>query len=348
MDYVKTYGFPLQSAITYSRYLHLFSDGTKLIDSLPRYIYIFVKMKDRQLPIILFSLIFSVLLWASVNLGNSFKTQMTVPVRIDRIAENKAIAVPLPDSVRFIIQGTGWQLLKALLTPDLHYTIDLLSARRNRQIFTMKDLPDHVFIPDGVAILSADPETLHVQLDDRVEKRVAVIPDIDVSYRNGFGIVGHMTAVPESITVSGARSLLETIDIWKTAPLTLSDINAPVLAQLPLSERLPFEVSRPETLVTVRFDVQPIAERTITDIPIEVLQVPERRNVVLIPPKISVIVRSGVNNVANITRNDFQVYIDYRSILLDTSGFMTVSIIGPDHVQVVQQDPPRIQYVVRK
>ncbi|MBP6672545.1 MAG: hypothetical protein KA247_05320, partial [Bacteroidetes bacterium] len=94
--------------------------------------------------------------------------------------------------------------------------------------------------------------------------------------------------------------------------------------------------------------VQPIAERTITDIPIEVLQVPERRNVVLIPPKISVIVRSGVNNVANITRNDFQAYIDYRSILLDTSGLMTVTIIGPDHVQIVQQDPQRIQYVVRK
>ncbi len=305
-------------------------------------------MKDRQFPIILFSLIFALLLWTSVNLGNSFKTQVSVPVRIDRVAENKAIAVPLPDSVHFVIQGTGWQLLKMLLTPDLHYTIDLVSARRSKQIFTMKEIPDHVLIPDGVMILAADPETLHVQLDERIERRVAVVPDISVSYRNGFGIVGHMTAAPESITLSGARSLLERIDVWKTEALELSDINAPIEAQLPLSAKLQFELSRPETLVTVRFDVQPIAERTITDIPIEVLQVPERRNVVLIPPKISVIVRSGVNNVANITRNDFQAYIDYRSILLDTSGLMTVTIIGPDHVQIVQQDPQRIQYVVRK
>lgn len=305
-------------------------------------------MKERQLPIILFSLVFSVLLWASVNLGNSFQTTVTVPVRIDRIAADKAIAGPLPDSVRFVIQGSGWQLLNTLLTPNQHYTVDLISARRHSQFFTVKDLPNHVHIPQGVTVLSVDPETVRVVLDERIEKRVAVVPDVTVTYREGFGIVGHMSTVPDSITLSGARSLLEQYKEWKTASITLSDINEPVVTRLPLSSQLRFELARPETMVTVRFDVQPIAERTITEIPIEVLQVPDHRNVVLIPPKLSIIVRSGVNNVANISRGDFQAYIDYRSILLDTSGFMAVTIVGPDHVQIVQQDPPRIQYVVRK
>lgn len=305
-------------------------------------------MKERQLPIILFSLVFSVLLWASVNLGNSFHATVTVPVRIDRIAPDKAIAGPLPDSVRFIIQGTGWQLLNTLLTPNQHYTIDLSATRRHRQLFTVKDLANHVQLPQGVSVLSVEPETVQVVLDERIEKRVAVVPDVTVTYREGFGIVGHMTAAPDSITVSGARSLLERYKEWRTAPLNLTDINEPVVTRLALSSQLRFELARPETMVTVRFDVQPIAERTITEIPIEVLQVPEHRNVVLIPPKLSIIVRSGVNNVANISRGDFQAYIDYRSVLLDTSGLMAVTIVGPDHVQIVQQDPPRIQYVVRK
>ncbi|NUN70020.1 MAG: hypothetical protein HUU02_09955 [Bacteroidetes bacterium] len=305
-------------------------------------------MKERRLPIILISLVFAVLLWASVNLGNEFITSVTVPIRIDNIAHNKAIAEPLPDSIRFTIRASGWELLKTLLTPDLHYTIDLSASRRPVHLFTVKDLQGHVQIPEGVVVVTVDPETVRVVLDDRIERRFAVVPDIAVTYRDGFGIVGHITTSPDSITLSGARSLLDRLDAWKTVPLRYTDVNAPITASIPLSPLYRFEVTRPDTLITVRFDVQPIAERTITDIPIEVLQVPEQRRVVLIPPKVNIIVRSGVNNVANLSGGDFQAYIDYRSILLDTSGRMSVTVIGPDHVQIVQLDPPLIQYVVRK
>jgi YbbR domain-containing protein len=305
-------------------------------------------MKERKLPIILFSLVFASVVWVSVNLGNSFQTSIEMPVRIENLPIGESIALPLPKYVHFTIQGTGWQLLNISLSPDLAYTVDFAHIPRNGIISTTQNWGDKINTMSGIFICSASPETIVVRTDVRTNKRVAIVPVMTNSFREGFGIVGHIKTVPDSITITGARSLLQTINDWRTVPAALTDINAPVQLKFALYDTLPFEIVRPDTLVTVVFDVQPIAERTINDIPIEIMQVPEHRTIVLIPPKISIIVRSGVNNVANLSNKDFQAYIDYRSILLDTSGLMRVNVIGPDHVQIVQQSPELIQYVVRK
>jgi YbbR domain-containing protein len=305
-------------------------------------------VKERKLPIILISLVFSFLVWTSVNLGNSFKTTIEVPVRIENLRPDQAIAVPLPESVRCTIQGSGWQLLNTLLTPNLYFTIDFASLSRNTILAISKELGERTNLSPSIRVLASDPETVIVRLDERISKKVPVTPVVNITFREGFGVVGDIAAVPESITISGARSLLAMIHDWRTNAISLMDINAPVRMHFALSDTLQFEITRPDSAIAVMFDVQPIAERTITDIPIEIMQVPDNRNVVLIPPKTSIIIRSGVNNVANITAKDFQAYIEYKSILLDTSGLLKVNIVGPDHIKIVQQNPELIQYVVRK
>lgn len=305
-------------------------------------------MKERNLPIILFSLVFSFVVWVSVNLGNSFQSSIELPVRIENLPRGHSIAIPLPKTVNFTVQGTGWQLLNASLMPDLSYTIDLAHIPRNGIITTSQSWGDKITAMSGILIRAAFPETIVVRIDERTNKRVPIIPVMKNSFREGFDIVGHIRTLPDSITITGARSLLQSINDWSTIPVHLMDINAPVRMQFALFDTLPYEIIRPDTSVTVFFDVQPIAERTIIDVPIEIMQAPEQRTIVLIPPKISIIIRSGVNTVANLSARDFQAYIDYRSILLDTSGLMKVNVLGPDHVKIVQQSPELIQYVVRK
>jgi hypothetical protein len=100
--------------------------------------------------------------------------------------------------------------------------------------------------------------------------------------------------------------------------------------------------------VAVQIDVQPIAEKSFKGIPVEVNQVPGNRVVVLIPPKIDIIVRGGIEQVAAVEQKDFSSYIDYKSILLDTTGSITPVVTTPKDIKIVRQDPERLQYVVRK
>ncbi len=305
-------------------------------------------MKEKKLPIFFFSLLFAFLVWVSVNLGNNFQTLVEVPVRIENLHPSQALAVPLPETVRLKIQGRGWQLLNAVLNPNLRYTIDFSKLSRKDTIFTYKNLNERISLSNDIHIFETSPETVMVLLDVKTTKKVPLIPTVMISFRNGFGIVGGMKTHPDSITITGARAMLNKIHQWKTRPITLNDMNAPAKITVEILDSLSLEVTRSQSSATIEFDVQPIAEKTINDIPIEINQIPENRNVVLLPPTVSIIIRSGVNAIAPLTEKDFYAFIDYKSILLDTSGMVQLIILGPDDIKIVQQNPEKIRYVVRK
>ena len=305
-------------------------------------------MKEKKIPIFLFSLLFAFLVWISVNLGNTFQTTIELPVTIENLRPTQAIASPLPNNIKIRIQGTGWQLVNAMLSPSIHYMIDFSSMTRRDTLYTFRNLAERINLPPEIIVFETSPETVFVRLDQKISKTVIVEPKITALYREGFGMVGKIRTEPDSIVVTGARALLSDILVWDTRPLTISDINTPVSVIIPLVDSLSNEITLSHTYTKVYFDVQPIAERTIDNIPVEVNQVPGYRSVVLIPPTVSVIIRSGVNAITPLQAKDFYAFIDYKSILLDTSGYVQPIIHGPDNVQIVQQIPDRIQYVVRK
>ena len=305
-------------------------------------------MKEKKFTIFLFSVLFAFLVWISVNLGNTFQTTLELPVTIEHLRPTQAIASPLPNSITLRIQGTGWQLVNAMLSPSIHYMIDFSSMSRRDTLFTFRNLAETNNQPPEIVVFETSPETVFVRLDQKISKSVIVEPKITAQFREGFGMVGKIRTEPDSIVVTGARALLSDFLVWNTRPLTINDINTPVSVVIPLVDSLSNEITLSHTYTKVFFDVQPIAERTIDNIPVEVNQVPGNRSVVLIPPTVSVIIRSGVNAITPLQEKDFYAYIDYKSILLDTSGYVQPVIHGPDNIQIVQQIPDRIQYVVRK
>lgn len=305
-------------------------------------------MKEKKLTIFIFAVFFSFLVWISVNLGNTFQTTLTIPVTIENLRPTQAIASPLPGSISLRIQGTGWQLVNALLSPNIRYMIDFSTISRRDTLFTFKNLAERINLPKEIVVFETFPETVFVRLDQKISKSIVVEPTLTALFREGFGMVGRIRTDPDSITVTGARALLSNLHAWNSRPLTISDINTPVSVVIPLADSLSNEIVLSHSYVKVAFDVQPIAERTIDNIPVEVNQVPDNRSVVLIPPTVSIIIRSGVNAITPLQEKDFDAFIDYKSILLDTSGYVQPVILGPDHVQIVKQIPDRIQYVVRK
>jgi YbbR domain-containing protein len=305
-------------------------------------------MKEKKLPIFFFSLVFAILVWVSVNLGNEFQAKVVIPVSVENIPPTKSISSLLPESISLKIQGTGWQLLNTILSPNLRYTLDFNKLLRRDTLFTYNNVGEHVQLPHDIHIFEISPETISVTLDSKVTKSIPVIPDVIIAYRNGFDIVGKINVSPESVTVVGARSLLASLHGWKTKLIQLKDVNAPVKVTADLMDTLSLEIEKPQFKSSIFFDVQPIAEKTVDDIPVLVNQVPHNRTIVIIPPKISIIIRSGVNTVASLTEKDFQASIDYTSILLDTSGMIQPLITGPSNVRIVQMNPEKIQYVVRK
>ena len=203
-------------------------------------------------------------------------------------------------------------------------------------------------LPQGIRAVEIKPDTIVVVLDDKIKKTVPVEPVVTMTFREGYGVVGEITSIPDSITLTGAKALLDKIDRWQTDPLVFSSLKSDVNTRVGVSDTMSFGITPFPAAVSIQIDVQPIAEKSFKGIPVEVNQVPGNRLVVLIPPKIDIIVRGGIEQVAAVEQKDFSSYIDYKSILLDTTGSIQPVVTTPKDIKIVRQDPEQLQYVVRK
>ena len=98
----------------------------------------------------------------------------------------------------------------------------------------------------------------------------------------------------------------------------------------------------------VHLDVQRIVDKSIDNIKVEVIDVPEDRDVVLLPNTISCSVKGGINVLGKLTAQDFNAFVYYRDVLLDTLGSVGPTIQHPENVELLSRKPDRIRYIIKK
>lgn len=305
-------------------------------------------MKERHFHIAIFSTVFAILLWFFIALTSEYQTTITLPLVMENLRPSRSLARPLPATITVKVRGTGWQLLRLESLPDSRYVLDLSDIVSRKRFITREDYQERLHLPVSVQVIEVRPETLSVVLDERVFRKVPLVLASDLNFREGYGIVGNVRISPDSALLSGPQSILNGIDSWNTKTLQYSNLKSGIKTRVDLSDTLAFGVIVLPKDVLVQFDVQPTAEKSFGDVPIEVNHVPDDRTVVLIPPKIGFVIRGGVNQIAAVDLKDFRPYIDFRTILLDTTGRLKPSISGPRDIRIVKQSPEFVQYVVRK
>jgi YbbR domain-containing protein len=80
--------------------------------------------------------------------------------------------------------------------------------------------PGDVLLPDGIEVVSVEPNTLSVRLDVEVQRTLPVVPRI-VGEPAGGAVPGDIRAVPETAVVRGPEGLLATLDSLTTSPVSL-------------------------------------------------------------------------------------------------------------------------------
>ena len=177
--------------------------------------------------------------------------------------------------------------------------------------------------------------------------RPAVALEASLNFRQGYGQVGSTTVTPESITVSGAASLLSTIRTWPTTLLSIDDVKAPIDTDVSLADSASHYLAFSPQTVHVRIDVQQYAEKTVTGLVVEALSVPSNREVILIPPKIDVVVRGGVEQLASLNGESFHATVEYATLLSDTTGYASADVAAPKGVRLVNKKPELMQFIIR-
>lgn len=68
----------------------------------------------------------------------------------------------------------------------------------------------------------------------------------------------------------------------------------------------------------------------------------------MIPPKIKLTFRGGVEQLSNITTESVRAKIDFKSIEKDSTGYIVPDIELPDNINLIRYEPEQFQYIIKK
>ncbi len=307
------------------------------------------RKESRNYKVMAGTMVVAALFWFAVSMSNSYVAQFTVPLTVVDLPENMALANALPDELQLTLEGTGWQLLVLSIGDQLRVEVPGTSLLQKGKISTLSLMTESFKLPSGIRVLRAYPDELSATFDTYAEKKVPlVLPKMEISFKEGFGLTRDILLEPDSITVSGAERIVRFIDAWTVNYNSYTGISLPVQEEIGLSDSLHGLVRLEPKTVKLTIPVEQLADVQFQNVKVHVNDVPYGKDVLLLNSTIKLYVRGGVNTLSNLDDEDFSAIIDYHSIKSDTTGSVVPRLLIPASITVLRTDPERIRYTVRE
>ncbi len=305
-------------------------------------------MSKFKYHIVLASFLLSAILWLSLNLNQIFEIEKTIPVKLN-INKPFAVSGNIPLNLEVKFKGVGWNLIRLFTTFKLDFTYDI-NTRKNEQfiILTKEYLDNNMGLSQNLQITAVYPETLYVKIENYEEKYVKINPRLNIICKDGYQIVGKPVLEPDSIKIGGAVDLLKKLDHLNTKTLTFDNVNAAISRNINISDSLNNILWFSQTEIKLKIFIEPTAEKEFPNIEIIVPQTPDDKEVLLIPQTVTIQLKGGVNQLANIDITKIIAKIDYPKIFADSTGSLTPVFDIPSGCTVISVKPETIQYVIKK
>lgn len=303
-------------------------------------------MLKKKIYAILISFLFSVILWISISLSSDYYATFDVPVNLLDFPPGYSNGSPLPQSVSIKVKGKGWKLLSLYLNTTSDFTIPIRYEYGKHFVNLFSYISDNPWLTNDVEVVSISPDTLSFFIEKSYTKKVQILPNVILEFKNGYGLASRIGTIPESTIVYGPYSYLKNIDTIKTNLLELSDLETKKVVQINL-EKIP-GMQYQNKNVKVILDVQKIVDRNFENLKVKVINTPSNVNIMLLPNKITVGLRGGVDILGKVDTSQIKAIINYKDIIADSLDSLSPQIICPENTTLIFTNPLRLRYILKK
>ena len=294
---------------------------------------------------VLFSVVVAFVLWFTVSMRDTYTITVESPLNVVTLPAGQALAAPPPATVRVQLQGVGWDLLQLSRRPP---GIDVFAD--GPKVDLQGAAAEGANLPAGVLIQSVQPQQINLVLDEQIRRRLPISLTGDINIEPTFGMLGPAVLQPDSVVVTGARSLLEGFDAWPSTPLNLDGLRRSAIRVVELSDTLSGLVTLSVDRTEVSVDIAQMTEGS-RRLLVRTESVPPSVSAVrLIPSSIRVtyqVPTAGDDYDLAETAEDFYAYVDYADIAGDTTaGTVPVALHLPEGllIQDARLEQDRVEY----
>ncbi|MFW5804009.1 MAG: hypothetical protein ACOCWG_02140 [bacterium] len=303
-----------------------------------------------KLVIFLFFLFLSTILWFLNSLNQGYITGIDLPIKYVNLPKDKVIRNYLPNQLQLKVESQGYNLLryKYFLKPVVIDVSSLTAKKISGDTMEFNVLTSS--ISDELAgklgeltIRDISPDTLFFRFDKAVVKKVPVIPNITVEYEAQFNLRGKILIQPDSILVSGAETVIDTLNQVSTIGAVFTSVNKVIEKELPLEKikNVNFSTGKVKIIIPVdRFTESNIK------IPIEVINLPDSLNLRIFPKEVKVSFLVALNDYEKIATQLFEAVVDYKEISGETIRVQLVKY--PEYIVSPNIHPKYVEYILEK
>ncbi len=303
---------------------------------------------SRNTAILVLCIGIAAFLWLLIKLSDNYNSRVPVSLNYSNLPDDRVAVRELPNKSEVMVNATGFKLILARFG-IIKIQLPIAYRENLNQHFLLasnieSELADKM--PPGYQLLGFSPDTLYMQFDKKLTKKVAVVFNGKVSYAKQYEGLGAPSIMPDSIEVSGPERLIDTLQYWYTQPVELLELNeskkGEVLLQKPMFSSISLSLDK------VNYDVQVEAYTQITrEVEIELLNVPNNKQITPYPKKVTVFIHVGLSNLEAARTAKISATADFKDVNLKKDRFVEVKLGGyPAYMKISNFEPFNIEFIV--
>lgn len=273
----------------------------------------------QKLSLLIGALGLALLLWIFVVSQNEYTIILDLPIEARNLNVQKAHKEEVPPSASVRLRGTGRDLFKSFLLKNFggfKLVLDLEGISKEYE-FVLNDyfekFPQKVVLPLNYNLSFVEvvyPNRIKISLDDYSSKSVPIISNLHIKPAPGFLLVGNQIIRPEKIDIAGPKKDLALINHIETIYDTINGLTSFYSGEIK-TQSLGRLIKYSTNYVEISLDIQNISERIIADVPVIVVNIPDKIRVFPSPQTVSLTVIGGVNQISNLNPTDIKVIVDF-------------------------------------
>ncbi|MEZ4985101.1 MAG: YbbR-like domain-containing protein [Saprospiraceae bacterium] len=301
--------------------------------------------EDRTVLVICFAIAF--FFWLMVKLSKDYTIVAPFSL-VYELPTGRAFVNSPPQVVYANLRASGWSLIRYTVKNAKKYALRYPVG--NADIFsvstaTLRDDIDSL-LSDGILITDLLTEGIIVQIEKQATRKIPVVAHTQLTFASEYGLTGDIHTTPDSVVITGPRSVIDTIQVWATDSLLLKGLDQSVAQSVALRQTNGTVRIEP-TEVLVHIPVQRYIEKTF-QLPITIVHT-NQDSVRVFPDKVTLTCVLGLDDFDLVVADDFEVV---AHIPLSNHGLQNAVIVEltsyPDYVRSWTITPRSVEYLIQR
>ncbi len=307
--------------------------------------------KNARPRMLAFFLLLAILFWVLTKFSKDYTERVNAKIDYENPPENTMLGETAQANISFDVVGNGFEILMyRIKDPEVKVDVSRFYSDEDKQATVpntelIRLISDQLGRNEPVKNLSV--QDLQIGLNTVVTKRVPVKAISDITFKEGFKLVGTVTTEPDSIDISGPENTVNSIEFVATETWVQRNMDRSNSDEIALDYPEKSGITVSPDKVAVVATVSEFTQKSIT-VPVEVTNFDSDGTLKLIPETIVLTFDVSVEDFKNIRNSDFRVVCDYGQRNLEGNYMIPVLDTAPDGVFNVEIGAPRIDYLIFK